>query len=333
MAVTSKRKVDAEKFKAQIKNYWDITDHGPIKWFLGFEIRRDRKSRTIAINQRAYIEKMVDKFYLTNAKKVTTPMDPNVHYSIDQSPSTTNQLACMKGVPYSEAIGSVLWPVVVSRPDAAYAIGILAQFIQNPGLAHWEALKKLITYLGSTKDLWLTFGGRSKMLVEGFCDADWATNKHRHSISGYSFHFGCGAISWSSKKQYIIALSSTEAEYIAQTHAAKEAMWLQNFVDEVRGTGGAAITINCDNQGAIVLAKDNNFHSRTKHIDLRYHFIREAVEDGKIIVSYIPTDENVSDIFTKALARPKFQKFVEMLGLRDDSKEERRKERTREKGV
>ena len=171
------------------------------------------------------------------------------------------------------------------------------------------------------------------MLVEGFCDADWATNKHRHSISGYSFHFGCGAISWSSKKQYIIALSSTEAEYIAQTHAAKEAMWLQNFVDEVRGTGGAAITINCDNQGAIVLAKDNKFHSRTKCIDLRYHFIREAVEDGKIIVSYIPTDENVSDIFTKALARPKFQKFVEMLGLRDDSKEERRKERTGEKGV
>jgi hypothetical protein len=102
-----------------------------------------------------------------------------------------------------------------------YAIGVLAQFIQNPGLVHWEALKRLITYLGWTKNYWLTFGGRSKTLVEGFCDADWASNKHRHSISGYSFHFGCGAIScqWSSKKQYIIALSSTEAEYIAQTHA------------------------------------------------------------------------------------------------------------------
>ena len=335
MALTSKRKVDAERFKAQIKRYWDITDHGPIKWFLGFEIRRDRKSRTIAINQCAYIEKMVDKFYLTNAKKVTTPMDPNVYYSIDQSPSTANQLARMKGVPYSEAIGSVLWPVVVSRPDAAYAIGILAQFIQNPGLAHWEALKRLITYLGSTKDLWLTFGGRAKTLVEGFCDTDWATNKHRHSILGYSFHFGCGAISWSSKKQYIIALSSTEAEYIAQTHAAKEALWLQSFVDEVRGTGGAPITINCDNQGAIALAKDNKFHSRTKHIDLRYHFIREAVEDEKLVVSYIPTDENVSDVFTKALAKPKFQRFVEMLGLRDEGQPEgeRRKEKTEGKGV
>ena len=254
---------------------------------------------------------MVERFSLTNAKRVTTPMDPNVQFSTDQCPSTTNQLARMKGVPYSEAIGSVLWPVVVSRLDAAYAIGFLAQFIQNPGLAHWEALKRVITYLGSTKDLWLTFRGHSKTLVEGFCDADWASNKHRHSISGYSFHFGCGTVSWSSKKQYIIALSSTEAEYIAQTHMAKEALWLRSFLGEVRGTGGGPMTINCDNQGAIALAKDNKFHSRTKHIDLRFHFIREAVQDEKIAVSYIPTDENVSDVLTKVLARPKFQRFVE----------------------
>ena len=263
---------------------------------------------------------MVEKFSLTNAKCVSAPMEPNVQFSVDQCPSTTNQLAWMKGIPYSEAIGSVLWPVVVSRPDAAYAITTLAQFIQNPGSAHWEALKRLITYLGWTKDLWLTFGGRSRILVQGFCDADWATNKHRHSISGYSFHFGCGAISWSSKKQYIIALSSTEAEYIAQTHAAKEALWLRSFVNEVRGTAEAPMKINCDNQGAIALAKDNKFHSRTKHIDLRYHFIREAVQDNKISVSYIPTNENIADVLTKPLAKSKFQGFVEMLGLREIKK-------------
>ena len=154
-------------------------------------------------------------------------------------------------------------------------------------------------------------------MMEGFCDADWASNKHWHSISGYSFHFGCGAISWSSKKQYIIALSSTEAEYIAQTHAAKEALWLRSFVNEVNGMQEAPITINCDNQGAIALAKDNKFHSRTKHIDLRYHFIREAVQDEKINVSYVPTEENMLDVLTKALAKPKFQHFVEMLGLRE----------------
>jgi hypothetical protein len=332
MAVTSKRKVDAERFKSEIRKHWDITDHGPIKWFLGFEIKRDQKSRTIAINQRAYIEKIVERFSLTNAKRVSTPMEANIQFSLDQSPSTTNQLARMKGVPYSEVVGSVLWAVVVSRPDAAYAIGILAQFIQNPGLAHWEALKRLITYLGWTKDLWLTFGGRSETLVRGYCDADWASNKHRHSISGYSFHFGCGAISWSSKKQYIIALSSTEAEYIAQTHAAKEALWLRSFINEVRGTGESPITINCDNQGAIALAKDNKFHSRTKHIDLRYHFIREAVQDKKITVNYIPM-ENVSDVLTKSLAKPKFQRFVEMLGLRKEKMGELKKGRTGGQGV
>ena len=127
----------------------------------------------------------MDKFSLTNVKQVATPMDLNVQFSTNQCLSSMNQLACMKGIPYSEAIGSVLWPVVVSRPDAAYAIGILSQFIQNPGLADWEVLKRLITYLGWMKDLWLTFGGCSKTLVKGYCDADWATNKHQHSISGY----------------------------------------------------------------------------------------------------------------------------------------------------
>jgi hypothetical protein len=316
MAVTSKRAADAEKFKSEIRNFWEITDHGPIKWFLGFQIKRDRKDKTISINQRAYIEGMVEKFRLTNARPVSTPMETGAHFTIDQCPSTLNQSARMHGVPYSEAIGSVLWPVVVSRPDAAYAVGILSQFIQNPGPAHWEGLKRVINYLGSTKNLWLTFGGQRETLIEGFCDADWASQKHRHSISGFSFHFGCGAVSWSSKKQNVIALSSTEAEYVAQTHAAKEAIWLRSFVSEIRGGEEKPLTVLCDNQGAIALAKDNKFHSRTKHIDLRYHFIREAVENGKISVKYIPTDENVSDIFTKPLGKPKFQRFVELLGLR-----------------
>ena len=174
----------------------------------------------------------------------------------------------MRGIPYAEAIGSILWPVVVSRPDAAYAIGVLSQFIQNLGQAHWEALKRVIVYLGCTKDLWLTFGGRTNILTEGYCDADWAGQKHRHSISGYSFHMGTGAISWSSKRQYIIALSSTEAEYIAQTHAAKEALWLRSFLKEICGPQNSPLTINYDNQGAIALSKDNKFHSRTKHIDI-----------------------------------------------------------------
>ena len=154
------------------------------------------------------------------------------------------------------------------------------------------------------------------MIVEGFCDANWASQKHRHSISGFLFHFGVRAISWSSKKQGVVSLSSTEAEYVAQTHAAKEGIWLRSFMKEIQGGEEKPLTISCDNQGAIVLEKDNKFHARTKHIDLQYHFICEVVEDGKIQVKYIPMDDNVSDIFTKPLLRPKFAKFVESLGLR-----------------
>ena len=310
MAVTSKQAVNTERFKSNIKGFWEITDHGPIKWFLGFEIKRDRKAKTISINQWAYIELMVEKFRLTNAKSVSTPMDPNTHFSVQQCPSTINQMSKMKEVPYSEALGLVLWPTVVLHPDTAYAVGILSQFMQNLGPAHWEGIKRVINYLGHTKDLWLTFRGKKQEMFKGYCNAEWASQAHCHSISGYLFHYGVGPISWSSKKQNIIALSSTEVEYIAETHAAKEGIWLKSFVREVIGKKMGPLMVMADNQGAISLAKDNKFHACTKHIDLHYHFVREAVEDEKIKMKYIPTSKNVADIFTKALLKLKFMEFV-----------------------
>ena len=126
---------------------------------------------------------------------------------------------------------------------------------------------------------------------------------------------GARAISWSLKKQHVVVLSSTEAEYITQTHAAKEALWLHSFLRELRSTPDDPLILNCDNQGAIALAKDNKFHACTKHIDVRYHFIHEVVEDGKVAVRYIPTGDNVSDIFTKLLAKAKFRELTELPGL------------------
>ena len=206
-------------------------------------------------------------------------MEPGSMFSKEQGPMSITKAMRMRGVPYAKAIGSILWLAIISRPDVAYAVGVLVQFIQNPGNVHWEALKRIIVYLQSTKDVWLTFGGCSSTTVQGFCDADWGTSPHRHSISRYLFHMGNGAVSWSSKKQHITALSSTEAEYIVLTHAAKEALWLRTFLSELRGTPNGPMTINCDNQGAIALSKDNKFHARTKHIDICYHFIRECVAE------------------------------------------------------
>ena len=174
----------------------------------------------------------------------------------------------------------------------------------------------MTSYLGSTKNLWLTFGRCRNTNLEGFCDADWAGQPHRHSIFGYSFHMGAGVVTWSSKKQYIVTLSSTEAEYIAQTHAVKEVMYLYMFIQEIHRLD-KLVTLNCDNKGAITLSKDNKFHTRTKHIDIHYHFVQEAVENRKIAVKYIPMDKNLADIFTKLLVKAKFCWFVESLGLKN----------------
>ena len=141
MALTSKCAEDAQCFKTEIKRFWDIMNHGPIKWFLGFEIKRDRDTRTLAINQQAYIEGMVERFGMAQARLVSTPMELGVQFSMDQCPSSANQVARMRGVPYIQAIGSVLWPVVISQPDAVYTVGIMLQFMQNLGPAHWEGLK------------------------------------------------------------------------------------------------------------------------------------------------------------------------------------------------
>jgi Reverse transcriptase (RNA-dependent DNA polymerase) len=136
MAVTSKRTVDIKHFKSEIKKHWDITDHGPIKWFLDFKIRKNQESRTLSIHQHVYFKSMIEKFKLTNAKRVAIPMDPHIQYSVKQCLSTLAQIEQMRGIPYAEAIGSILWPTIMSQLDTAYAVGILSQFMQNPGPVH-----------------------------------------------------------------------------------------------------------------------------------------------------------------------------------------------------
>jgi hypothetical protein len=165
--------------------------------------------------------------------------------------------------------------------------------------------------------LWLTFGGKTQKFAEAFCDADWGTQKHRHLISGYSYHIGHGAVSWSSKKQQVIALSTVESEYITQAHAVKEALWLRTFIAELRGESAQLLTINCDNQGAITMSKDNKFHTQMKHIDIQYYFICKVIKDRKVSVIYVLTNDNPADIFTKPLAKVKVKyRQLQQLGIK-----------------
>ena len=187
-------------------------------------------------------------------------------------PTTVDEIALMRDKPYIEALGALQYLSVATRPDITYAVSILARFSQNPGITHWNALKRVYAYLKSTRDLWLTFGGE-KAKLQGFSDADGMSQEDRHAISGYVFMLNGGAVSWSSKRQDTISLSTTEVEYIALTHVAKEAILFKNLLSEIFAPITTLIQINSDNQSAIALNKDDRFHARTKHIDIRYHFI------------------------------------------------------------
>jgi len=179
-------------------------------------------------------------------------------------------------------------------------------FCAESGLGALEGTKEgdwvSLYHARSLVNVWTT--------LEGFSDADWASQPHCHSISGYAFQMGKGIITWSSKKQSVVVLSSTKSEYIAQMHATKKLMWLHVFLGELTTPFIEPTTLHCDNQGAIVLSKDNKFHACTKHINIRYHYICEAIENKNIILPYIPTEDNIADIFTKALSKPKFKKLL-----------------------
>ncbi|HEV7738704.1 MAG TPA: Ty1/Copia family ribonuclease HI, partial [Chlamydiales bacterium] len=162
----------------------------------------------------------------------------------------------------------------------------------------------------------LTIGGEQKIILSGFSDSDWAADTDdRRSTSGYNFTLGNGSISWRAKKHSAVASSSTEAEYIAADYASKEAIWLRNLLKEIDYSQERATTVYCDNTRAIALAKDASYHTRTKHIDVKHHFVREKVESKEIRFEYIPTNEMVADILTKALPKPKHEKFTRLLGL------------------
>lgn len=221
----------------------------------------------------------------------------------------------MRDKPYKEALGALQYVSVGTRPDITYAVGQLGQFGQNPGVAHWNTLKRVYQYLKGTVDLWLVLGGAEDNEVVGFSDADGMSTKGRKAISGYVFMLNGGAVSWSSKRQSLVTLSTTEAEYVALTHASKEALWLRSFIIELFQQPEHPIQLLSDNQSSIALSKDDHFHARTKHIDIRFHFIRYAIAEGRISLSYCPTEDMTADVLTKALPSLKTKHFASSMGL------------------
>jgi hypothetical protein len=220
----------------------------------------------------------------------------------------------MRDIPYHEAVGSLMYASLGTRPDISFAVQTVSRFSTKPGWAHWESVKWIFRYLKGTNDLWLSYGGTRAELT-GFADADGNMAEDRHAISGYAFLLHGGAVSWSAKRQEIISLSTTESEYVAATHAAKEVLWLRSLITQLFSLNLDPTTLFSDNQPAIALSQDHQYHARTKHINIRFHFIRWIIEQGSLQLIYCPTDDMIADTLTKALPSAKVKHFASQLGL------------------
>jgi hypothetical protein len=241
---------------------------GQIKWFLGMEVTRDRRARTISLSQAAHVKTITKCFRLEESYGISTPLDPNIVLSKSMAPDTEEGKRKMRRIPYLSGIGSLMYTSMATRPNITFAVNRLSQFGSNPGPVHWMAVKHVIRYLHGTKDVKLILSGKNHITLTGYTDSDRASNINTCRLtSGYAYALGLGTISWSSKRQPTIITFGTEAEYIASCHMTKEVLWLHKLV-ELLGHPQKTTVIWSDNTRSIRLTKYPSFHTRTRHIDV-----------------------------------------------------------------
>lgn len=253
---------------------------------------------------------------MSDCNAVNSPMEVGVQLSKQMSPRDESERVQMRNIPYRAAIGSLLFLSIVSRPDIAFAVAFLSRFSQDPGKSHWQAVKRVFRYLKGTIGFKLTYG-RTTQMMEGYCDADFGGDvDERRSTSGYVFVLNGGSISWKSKRQPTVSLSTAEAEYIAAVDCIQEGTWLKALFSEVSGDCDFKMTIFADNKSAIRLLKNDNLVSqRTKHIDIKCKFLKQKIEKGEVEITYINTKDNLGDIFTKPIPGTQLMKALLLLGI------------------
>jgi transposase InsO family protein len=288
---------------------YSMKNLGELSWCLGMRVTRDREHGVIKIDQSKYVQNLLKRFGMENCATVSTPLETGLKLTEEMSPKTIGEEREMARVPYRSAVGALMYAMVATRPDIAYAVGAVSRFASRPGMLHWRAVKRILRYLKGTTELGISFsrGSSSEVDLLGYSDADWAGEEDsRRSTTGYSFFLAGGPVSWCSKLQQAVALSSAEAEYLALSSAVQEAVWLRQLLREIGFPQGPTVIFE-DNQGCIALAKNPSHHKRTKHIDIRYHFIRQHVQNQEVELKWLATKEMVSDMLTKPLAKDLFQ--------------------------
>ena len=303
---------DVKLTKKTISEKFEVTDMGLLHYFLGVKVIQKFDKGEIWIGQPSFTKELLKKLQMAECKQVETPSDP----SMKLTKRNDNEDEFDK-VKYQSAVGSLLYLSTRSRPDIAFAVGNAARYCANPSQSHWSAVKRILRYLKGTTDLGLLYEGDEKNL-EGYSDADWAGDiNDRKSTSGYVFIMSGSAVSWRSKKQTSVALSTAEAEYIALSSATQEAMWLRQLLSDLVKDYQLSVptTIYEDNQSAICMTRNNQSHGRSKHVDIKYHFVREQVERETIKAIYCKSEEMTADILTKGLLNYQFKKLRTKLGM------------------
>jgi len=302
--------------KEELRSSYEIKDLGEAKYILGMKIERTDDG-SIKLSQHAYSEHVLECFGMAEAKSYSTPLPPGIMLSIKDSPETQDEADEMKGVLYHEAIGSLMWLQVATCPDLSYTVNLLSRFAHNPGQAHWNALKHALSYVKGTLDYSIIYFRNSSLHPFGYVDSDYAGDVDgRKSMEGHMFFVGGGLVLWASKCQETVALSTVEAEYMAFTQATQQALWLTKFMEEIHMPQQTPICIFGDNTGAIANTQNDKNHRRTKHINVKHHFVKEKVVMQSVEFNYVSSSENLADILTKPLAKEAVVRCCVGIGIR-----------------
>ena len=305
---------EMSEIKTSLRQNFKMTDMGSLHFCLGVSV--EQSTDKIKLSQKQYIQKLLKRYELDDANPVCTPMDLNVRLVADDGLSKPTDKSR-----YQSMVGSLLYVAVATRPDICQAVAAVSKFNSAPTESHLTAVKRILRYLKGTLNLSLQYSlyrctENCEPEVEGYSDADWACDLDtRRSTTGNVFKMSEGAISWLSQKQSTVALSTAEAEYIALSSATQEVVWLRQLLTDIGVDCTKPVTVWEDNQAAIGLTRNPIGHKRTKHIDIKYHFVRECVMIGSLFVKYCNTKEMLADILTKPLPRGQFEYLRSKLGI------------------
>lgn len=317
LLLASKSKEAICKVKSALSKFFKMKDLGPVNEILGMQVEREGDTGSIKLSQRKYVNKIIESFGMSQCKPAYTPLISGVKLSKEMEAKSPDEKREMENKPYKELIGSLLYLANTTRPDISFAVGALSRYNINPGLGHWKCAKHVIRYLKQTIDYKILYCKTGKPLY-AYTDANWAGDQdERKSCSGSVHILAGGPISWFSKKQTSVALSTMEAEYISLAEAIKETIHLRRLIKEMYGNQyvNDPTDMLCDNQSAIVLSKENMLHQRSKHIEIKYHFSRDAQNKGLICVKFVSTNRNTADVLTKSLMKDKHLSCVSSLNL------------------